>query len=85
MMSSFVFFVGTRDNRTNVRGKDTADIPTVTKKDTGMGSKVTGGRGSGDRRAACSPAPEPAMTYASALRGTRHADRRVKWSPLVSP
>jgi hypothetical protein len=84
--------VGTRDNRTNVRGKDTADIPTVTKKDTGMGSKVTGGRGSGDRRAACSPAPEPAMTYASALRGTRHAlrgtrhtDRRVKWSPLVSP
>jgi hypothetical protein len=61
--------VGTHEDRTSVRGRDTNAVPTVPKKDTGAVSKDTVGGGSRDRRAACSPVPALRKTYASAVRG----------------
>jgi hypothetical protein len=61
--------VGTHEDRTSVRGRDTTAVPIVPRKDTGAVSKDTVGGGSRDRRAACSPVPALRKTYASAVRG----------------
>jgi hypothetical protein len=61
--------VGTNEDRTSVRERNTTAVPTVPRKDTRTLSKDTVGGGSRDRRAACSPVPALPNTYASAVRG----------------